>query len=297
MGAMRLIPGLGRPITMSRSTSASQVWIRFLRHRVAVAALIFIFAQLAVAVFADLIAPYGPYASDYTATYQAPSTKHLLGTDDLGRDMLSRIIYGTRVSYAVGVLSNVLIVLIGVPLGAITGLVGGWFDFVLMRLVDILSSIPSLLFYILLMIVLGAGIGNIILAMTVTGWIGVTRLVRAQVLSLKESDYVRAARSMGASAAWIVYKHIVRNSLGVVIVSMTLGVPGAMFSEAGLSFLGLGIAPPTPSWGQMIGVYQSFVRTSPHLIVYPSLVLAFTMLAWVILGDGIRDAVDPSMRS
>ena len=220
-----------------------------------------------------------------------------MGTDDLGRDMLSRIIYGTRVSYAVGLLSNVFIVLIGVPLGAITGLVGVWFDFVLMRLVDILSSIPSLLFYILLMIVLGAGIGNIILAMTVTGWIGVTRLVRAQVLSLKESDYVRAARSMGASAAWIVYKHIVRNSLGVVIVSMTLGVPGAMFSEAGLSFLGLGIAPPTPSWGQMIGVYQSFVRTSPHLIVYPSLVLAFTMLAWVILGDGIRDAVDPSMRS
>ena len=294
---MRLIPGLSRPITMSRSTSASQVWIRFLRHRVAVAALIFIFAQLAVAVFADFIAPYGPYASDYTATYQAPSAKHLLGTDDLGRDVLSRIIYGTRVSYAVGLLSNVFIVLIGVPLGAITGLVGGWFDFVLMRLVDILSSIPSLLFYILLMIVLGAGIGNIILAMTVTGWIGVTRLVRAQVLSLKESDYVRAARSMGASAAWIIYKHIVRNSLGVVIVSMTLGVPSAMFSEAGLSFLGLGIAPPTPSWGQMIGVYQSFVRTSPHLIVYPSLVLAFTMLAWVILGDGIRDAVDPSMRS
>ena len=192
---------------------------------------------------------------------------------------------------------RVFVVAIGLPLGAIGGLVGGWLDFTLTRLIDVLSSIPGLLLYILLMIALGAGLQNMILAFTITGWIGIARLVRGQVLSLKETDYVRAARAMGAGTSWIVRTHILRNSLTPVIVSMTLGVPGAMFAEAGLSFLGLGVPPPTPSWGQMIGVYQGFVRTSPHLILYPSLVLAITMLAWIILGDGVRDALDPNIRS
>jgi ABC-type dipeptide/oligopeptide/nickel transport system permease subunit len=133
--------------------------------------------------------------------------------------------------------------------------------------------------------------------MTITGWIGIARLVRGQVLSLKETDFVRASRSMGANTGWITKTHIIRNTLTPVIVSMTLGVPGAMFAEAGLSFLGLGIAPPTPSWGQMIGIYQSYVRTWPHMILYPALVLAITMLAWIILGDGVRDALDPNIRS
>jgi ABC-type dipeptide/oligopeptide/nickel transport system permease subunit len=279
------------------ASSLVQAWRRFMRNKPAVIALIFILLQLLVAVFAAYIAPFGPYVSDYTATYQGPGPKYLLGTDDLGRDMLSRIIYGTRVSYSVGVLSQILVVLLGLPLGAIAGLVGGWVDYALMRVIDVLSSIPGLLLYMLLMVALGAGLGNIILAMTITGWIGIARLVRGQVLSLKETDFVRASRSMGGGTSWIVRKHIVRNSLTPVIVSMTLGVPGAMFAEAGLSFLGLGIPPPTPSWGQMIGIYQGFVRTSPHLIVYPSLVLAITMLAWIVLGDGVRDALDPNMRT
>lgn len=280
-----------------RTSSAAQAWRRFLRRKWAVAALIFILLQVLAAVFAKQIAPYDPYFSDYTATYANPSPQHWLGTDDLGRDMLSRVIYGARVSYAVGVLSQVFIVLIGLPVGAFAGLVGGWLDFALMRLIDVLSSIPGLLLYILLMVVLGAGLENIILAMTLTGWIGIARLVRGQVLSLKESDFVRASRSMGADTAWITRTHIIRNTLTPVIVSMTLGVPGAMFAEAGLSFLGLGIAPPTPSWGQMIGIYQGFVRTWPHLILYPALVLAVTMLAWILLGDGVRDALDPNIRS
>jgi ABC-type dipeptide/oligopeptide/nickel transport system permease subunit len=166
-----------------------------------------------------------------------------------------------------------------------------------MRLIDVLSSIPGLLFYILLMIVLGAGIGNILLAMAITGWIGIARLVRGQVLSLKETDFVRASRSMGGDSSWIIRKHLLRNSLTPVIVSMTLGVPGAMFAEAGLSFLGLGVPPPNPSWGQMIGIYQTYVRTSPHLILAPAIVLAVTMLAWIVLGDGVRDALDPNIRT
>ena len=290
-------PAVVKLRAVPRASSARQAWRRFARNKAAVAALIFILLQVLVAIFAKYVAPYDPYMSDFAATYGAPNAKYWLGTDDLGRDVLSRIIYGTRVSLAVGVLSQVAVVIIGLPLGAIGGLVGGWVDYALTRLIDVLSSIPGLLLYILLMIALGAGLQNMILAFTITGWIGIARLVRGQVLSLKETDYVRAARAMGAGTSWILRTHILRNSLTPVIVSMTLGVPGAMFAEAGLSFLGLGVPPPTPSWGQMIGVYQGFVRTSPHLILYPSLVLAITMLAWIILGDGVRDALDPNIRS
>ena len=273
------------------------VWRRFVRNTWSMIALIFILLEVIMAIFAPLIAPYDPYKSDYPAAYKGPSETHLWGADDLGRDVFSRIIYGGRVSYIVGVLSQVFIVLIGLPVGAIAGLVGGWVDFALMRLIDVLSSIPGLLFYILLMIVLGAGVFNILLAMTLTGWIGIARLVRGQVLSLKETDFVRAARSMGGDSSWIIRMHLLRNSLTPVIVSMTLGVPGAMFAEAGLSFLGLGVPPPQPSWGQMIGIYQTYVRTSPHLVIAPALVLAVTMLAWIILGDGVRDALDPNIRT
>ncbi len=285
-------------IKAARRASTTRLTIqRFMRNKVAVGALIFIIGQLLVAVFAQQLAPFDPYFSDYSVTYSPPSAEHLLGADDLGRDFLSRLIYGTRVSYSVGLLSQVAIVLIGLPLGALAGLAGGWFDFVLTRIIDVLSSIPGLLLYILLVIAIGAGLQSILIAMSLTGWIGIARLIRGQVLTLKESDFVRASRSMGAGTSWILRAHIARNSLTPVIVSMTLGVPGAMFSEAGLSFLGLGIPAPTPSLGQMIGVYASYVRTSPHLILYPSLILAVTMLAWILLGDGVRDALDPNIRS
>ena len=279
-----------------RASSMALAGRRFLLQKTAMIALIFILAEILMAVFAPWIAPYDPNYSDYTATYQPPSRAHWMGTDDLGRDVLSRVIFGARVSYAVGILSQIALVLIGLPLGAMAGLIGGRLDYVLMRVIDVLSSIPGLLLYILLMIALGAGLQNMILAMAITGWIGIARLVRGQVLSLKASDYVRASRSMGGNTSWITRKHIIRNSLTVVIVTMALGVPGAMFAEAGLSFLGLGIPPPTPSWGQMIGVYQQYIRAFPYLLLFPAIVLAITMLAWILLGDGIRDALDPNIR-
>ena len=280
-----------------RASTAGLAARRFMRNKVAVGALVFILLQLLTAVFAQYLAPYDPYLPDYTVTYAGPSAQHWLGTDDFGRDLLSRLIFGTRVSYAVGLLSQLAIVVIGLPLGALAGLSGGWFDFVLTRVIDILSSIPGLLLYILLVIALGAGLGSILIAMSLTGWIGIARLIRGQVLTLKQSDFVRASRSMGADTSWILRAHMARNALTPVIVSMTLGVPGAMFGEAGLSFLGLGIPLPTPSWGQMIGLYATFVRTSPHLVLFPSLILAVTMLAWILLGDGVRDALDPNIRS
>jgi ABC-type dipeptide/oligopeptide/nickel transport system permease subunit len=283
------------PVT-GRDGALILAWRRFRRKKLALVAVAFIVMELIVAIFAPLLAPFDPYAGDYAATWQLPSTAHWLGTDELGRDVLSRLIYGARISLAVGVISQIVIVLIGVPIGACAGLVGGWFDYAVMRVVDVLSSLPPLLFYILLLVVLGAGFQNIIIAMALTGWIGIARIVRGQVLSLKETDFVRAARAMGGGTWHIVTVHLIRNTTTPVIVSMTLGVPAAMFAEAGLSFLGLGISPPRTSWGQMIGAYQQFIQVYWHLTVFPALVLAFTMLAWVIVGDALRDALDPSVR-
>lgn len=257
-----------------------------------VVALSFIILEVAIALCAPWLAPYDPYQGDFTATWQTPNTLHWLGTDDLGRDVLSRLIYGARVSISVGVLSQLAIALVGLPIGALAGLRGGWLDYVVMRIIDVLSSLPALLFYILLMVALGAGFGNLLIALAATGWIGMARLVRGQVLSLKETDYVRAARAMGGGTWHIIVTHLLRNALTPVIVAFALGIPGAMFAEAGLSFLGLGIPSPQASWGQMIGLYQAYIRTAWHLTVFPATVLALTMLAWFLLGDGIRDALD-----
>jgi ABC-type dipeptide/oligopeptide/nickel transport system permease subunit len=275
---------------------AYKAWVRFRRNKMAMISAVFIILEILVAIFAQQIAPYDPLKGDYKATWELPSATHWLGTDDLGRDVLTRLIYGARISLSIGILSQIIIAVIGVPVGALAGLVGGWFDFVLMRLVEILSSIPMLFLYILLLIALGGGFQNILLALAVTGWIGIARLVRGQVLTLKATDYVRASRGLGATTSQILFKHILPNSLTPVIVSLALGIPGAMFAEAGLSFIGLGIAPPTPSWGQMIGRYQTYIQTYWHLTVFPAVILALTMLAYIYLGDGIQEALDPNVR-
>jgi ABC-type dipeptide/oligopeptide/nickel transport system permease subunit len=278
--------------TTPRASGRLRFWRRFCRNRLAVAALVFIIFQIIVAVAAPFIAPFNPYKGDFLATWETPGRLHWFGTDDLGRDVFSRLLYGARVSISVGILSQLAIALVGVPVGALAGLKGGWLDYVIMRVIDVLSSLPTILFYILLMVVLGAGFWNLILAMTLTGWIGTARLVRGQVLSLKKTDFIRASRAMGGGTIYIIKKHILRNVMTPVIVSIALGIPGAMFAEAGLSFLGLGIPAPQASWGQMIGMYQAYIRTAWHLTVFPSIVLALTMLAWFLFADGIRDALD-----
>jgi ABC-type dipeptide/oligopeptide/nickel transport system permease subunit len=290
------VAALREPPVPREQRPAYKAWVRFRRNKLAMLSVGFIVLEIVVAAFAPALAPYDPLKGDYKATWQLPSREHWLGTDDLGRDLLTRLIYGARISISVGLLSQIIIAVIGVPVGALAGLVGGWFDFVLMRLVEILSSIPMLFFYILLLIALGGGFQNILLALAVTGWIGIARLVRGQVLTLKERDYVRAARAMGATTRQILWTHILPNALTPVIISLALGIPGAMFAEAGLSFIGLGVAPPTPSWGQMIGRYQTYIQTYWHLTVFPALVLALTMLAYIYLGDGLQEALDPSVR-
>jgi len=285
---------------VKRGGPLQKAWYRFTRRRWAVAGLIFIVFEIVLSLCAPLLVDAKiliyPYYNDYSATYQPPSAQHIFGTDEFGRDVFSRVIYGAQISYAVGVGSQLLVTVIGLAIGSLAGLIGGWVDFLVMRIIDVLSSVPMLLLYILMMIALGGSLINIILAMSITGWIGVARLVRGQVLSLKQTDYVRAARAMGASTNQIVMSHMVRNSMTPIIISAALGVPGSMFGEAGLSFLGLGIAPPTPSWGQMIGTYQTFINAWPWLVIFPALVLAVTMLAWILLGDGLRDALDPNIR-
>lgn len=271
-------------------------WFRFRHNRRAMIALGFIILEILMAVFAPTIAPYPPDKIHYEALWSLPTKEHWMGTDDLGRDVLSRLIYGGRVSIAVGILAQTVQVLVGLPVGAIAGLLGGWIDYVFMRLIDILSSIPSMLLYLLMLLVLPRGFFSIIIALSVTGWIGIARLVRGQVLSLKATDYVRAARGMGANTQHIITSHLLRNTLSPVLVSITLGIPGSMMAEAGLSFLGIGISPPMSSWGQMIGLYQAYIQTSWHLTVFPALVLSVTMLAWFTLGDGLRDAFDPSIQ-
>lgn len=275
-----------------RAPGRRRFWRRFSRNKIAVGAGCFIIFQIIIAIAAPYIAPYNPYKGDFLATWETPGRLHWLGTDDLGRDVLSRLLYGARISISVGVLSQLAIALVGVPIGALAGLKAGWIDYILMRVIDVLSSLPIILFYILLMVALGAGFWNMILAMTLTGWIGIARLVRGQVLSLKKADYVRASRAMGGGTFHILKKHILRNITTPVIVSIALGIPAAMFAEAGLSFLGLGVPSPEVSWGQMIGMYQPYIRTAWHLTVFPAVILALTMLAWFLFADGIRQTFD-----
>jgi ABC-type dipeptide/oligopeptide/nickel transport system permease subunit len=286
----------GSAVGYKRRTVTQAFWYRLRRNRKAMLALTFIILEILIAVFAPWIAPYKPNESDYSAVWSGPSREHWMGADDLGRDVMSRLIYGGRVSISVGVLAQLTQVLIGLPIGAIAGIVGGWVDYAFMRLIDVLSSIPNMLLYLLMVLVLPRGFLSIVIALSVTGWIGIARLVRGQVLSLKATDYVRAARGMGANTKHIIASHLIRNTLSPVLVSVTLGIPGSMMAEAGLSFLGLGITPPMASWGQMIGLYQDYIQTSWHLTVFPGTVLSLTMLAWFTLGDGLRDAFDPSLQ-
>jgi ABC-type dipeptide/oligopeptide/nickel transport system permease subunit len=267
-------------------------WRLLARNKTAVFAIFFIIFQIIFAVAAPYIAPYNPYKGDFLATWETPNRLHWLGTDDLGRDVFSRLLYGARISLSVSVLSQLAVALVGVPVGALAGLKGGWLDYIIMRVIDVLSSLPTILFYILLMVALGVGFWNLIFAMTLTGWIGIARLVRGQVLSLKKTDYVRASRAMGGSTFYIFKKHILRNVMSPIIVSIALGIPAAMFAEAGLSFLGLGVPAPEVSWGQMIGMYQPYIRTAWHLTLFPAVVLAFTMLAWFVLADRLRQIIN-----
>lgn len=266
---------------------------RLIANRLALIGTIIILTITFMAIFAPIVAPYDYRDQHWGETYQSPSREWPMGTDDVGRDMLSRMIYGARVSMAVGLGAQVIVLLIGVPIGAIAGYAGGWVDNILMRFVDVMYAFPQLLFVILIMAMLGRGLQNIFIAIGITGWVILARVARAEFLSARGRDYVISAHAAGAGPWRIVMKHILPNALTPIIVTVTFGIPLAIFTEASLSFVGVGISPPTPSWGYMVGQNQQYLNSYWFLSLFPALAIALVMMAFTFFGDGLRDALDP----
>ena len=290
---------VGVPVEETRIRSSS-LWRdgvrRLRRNRLAVAGGAVIALLCFIAIFADFLAPLPYTKSNFGRLNEAPSRDYPLGTDQLGRDLLSRMIYGARVSMLVGLGAQVIVVLIGVPIGALSGYLGGRTDMFLTRFIDVMYAFPRLLFVILLMSMLGAGLTNIFIAIGLTGWVGIARQTRAQVLAIKQMEFVDGARALGAGFRRLLVRHILPNALTPIVVAVTFGIPEAIFTEAALSFIGVGINPPTPSWGQMVGEGQQYIRSYWHLCVFPSIAIAITMLSFAFFGDGVRDALDPKLK-
>lgn len=268
---------------------------RFFKNRLAVIGFIVVFTFLLIALFAPLIAPfdYDEAFFDRTRLFPFQDPRHPFGTDELGRDYLSRLIFGARTSLFVALVVQGISLLIGVPLGALSGFVGGKTDFVITRIIDVMTAFPSLLFAILVSSVMAGGFRTVVVALSITSWIGYARLTRAQVLQLREQDYVAAANALGARQGRIILRHILPNALSPLLVAVTFGVPATIFAEAGLSFLGFGVNDPIASWGKMVGVSSAYVRVYWHLALLPTLAIALTMLGFSFMGDGLRDALDP----
>jgi ABC-type dipeptide/oligopeptide/nickel transport system permease subunit len=271
-------------------------WHRLIKNKMAVIGMVIVAAFFVIAIFAPIIAPYGE--AEVVAPelrLMEPSWNFPLGLDQNGRDMFSRMVYGARVSLLVGVVAQLIVVGIGVPVGAIAGFYSGKVDNVLMRTVDVFYAIPQLLLVLLLVNMLGPGMKNIFIAIGVTGWVTMARLVRGVMLSNREQEYIKASRVAGASNGYIILRHMLPNSLTPIVVALTFGIPQAIFIEASLSFVGVGIRPPQPSWGQMVGTGQQYIQSVQHLMLFPCLAIALTMLAFTFLGDGLRDALDVRM--
>ena len=269
---------------------------RYARNRLALAGLWVVLVIVAVAAFAPWIAPHSPIKPDFFNTLKAPASGHLMGTDDLGRDVLSRVIFGTRISLLAGVISVGIAVLIGLPLGLISGFYRGRMDDVLMRVTDAMLSFPFLVLALALVAVLGAGLDRAMIAIGIVFMPAFIRLSRGQVLSEREANYVEAARALGAGDGRIIWKHILPNILSPMLVQASLSTAAAITAEATLSFLGLGTQPPTPSWGSMLNFAQAYLSTAPWMAVYPGLAIFITVLALNLLGDGLREALDPRLR-
>ena len=275
------------------STFLKDAWDRFKRNKLGLFGLIIIIAMLLFAVFGPIVIPFDYTVQDLNNMYAAPDGTHIMGTDALGRDMFVRMAYGARISLSCGFVASLISLFIGVTYGAIAGFIGGAVDNIMMRIVDIISSVPSMLYIILLMVVLGNGLTNVFIVIGITGWLGMARLVRGEVLSLKQREFVLAARVSNVSNFRIILKHLIPNAFGPIIVSLTLSIPSAIFLEASLQFLGLGITAPMPSWGGLANEGLQALRTYPHMILWPSIFISLTILAFNFLGDALRDALDP----
>ncbi|SER64605.1 peptide/nickel transport system permease protein/oligopeptide transport system permease protein [Parafannyhessea umbonata] len=278
-------------------------WKRLRKNKLAIFGAIWIIFMILVALTADLWVPQtlgSPTEADSTTMAQmsrlAPSAEHPFGTDTLGRDVLCRVIYGARISLAVGVLATAISTLIGLVMGALAAYYGGIWDTIIMRLADIFLAFPYTLFVIAMLAVIGSGIQNVFVAIGILGWPSIARVFRSAILSVKENDYVDAARAMGASDFRIIARHIFPNSVASIVVYATMNIGGAILTESALSYLGMGVVPPDPSWGIMIQDGQTYLATQPWLMLMPGLAILTTVLAFTLLGDGLRDALDVKMK-
>ena len=291
-------PSSAAPGTPAAGLSPTQeAWRRFKRHRLAYWSVWLLGALVLAVLFGPLVWKVGVNDVDLLASLSKPSAQHPLGTDDLGRDLLSRIIYGARISLLVGFVAVGIATAIGIVLGALAGYYGRWVDTLLMRFVDIMLCFPTFFLILAVIAFLDPSIWNIMIIIGLTGWMGVARLVRAEFLSLRERDFVLAARAIGASDGRIIFRHILPNALSPVLVSATLGVAGAILTESALSFLGIGVQPPTPAWGSMIADGRSFMLDAWWVSAFPGVAIFLLVLSVNLTSQGLRDAFDPGLRA
>lgn len=272
------------------------VWRRLKLNKLAMAGLIFVIFITLIAILGPMFSRYNYYSQDLNIANLPPSSAHWFGTDKFGRDIFVRILYGARISLTVGYVASILNIIIGIIYGGIAGYFGGKVDNIMMRIVDILYSIPMTIYVILFMVVFGAGLKSIIIALAVAFWLTMARIVRGEIMSLKQQEFVLAAKTLGASSARILFKHLIPNCLGPIIVTLTLSVPDAIFTESFLSFIGLGVSAPMASWGTLASDALDGFQLYPLQLFFPSIAICLTMLAFNLLGDGLRDSLDPKMK-
>jgi peptide/nickel transport system permease protein len=269
---------------------------RFKKNKRAMVGLWMVLVFIIVAIFAPLIAPYDPIEQNMQIMLEKPSLKHPFGTDEFGRDLLSRIIYGAQISLAIGTIGVLIAVVFGVALGTIAGYFGGWIDHIIMRIMDIFMAFPSFLLALAIVSVLGPGMVNVMIAIGIFSIPNFSRIARSSVISIKNKEFIEATRAMGGTDTRIIIKHLIPNSISPIIVLSTMRIATAIITAAGLSFLGMGAQPPTPEWGAMLSTGREYLRVAPHVSTIPGLAIMFLVLGFNMLGDGLRDALDPKMK-
>lgn len=291
------LPVQDEQVVTKKRSQLKEVWRRFCRNKQAMIGLAMLFLLIFAAVFANVIAPYDPVEQNLLIRLQGPSAAHWFGTDELGRDIFSRILYGARISLTVGLIAVSISCVAGCALGAIAGYYGGILDTVIMRISDIMMAIPSILLNISIVAALGTGLQNVMIAIGISSVPAYCRIMRASLLSLKNQEFVDASRVAGSTDFYIIMHHIIPNSLAPLIVQATLKIGGAILSCASMSFIGLGIVPPTPEWGAMLSTGRDFLRDAPHLTAFPGLAIMFAVFSMNLIGDGHRDALDPKLKN
>lgn len=283
-------------IAGAASGMLADAWLRLRKNKAAVVALFILIAIILLALFGPILSPYNFAATDYPNAYASPTSAHIFGTDQFGRDLWTRVWMGTRISLLIALVAAVLDLAVGVLYGAVSALLGGRVDAIMQRIIEILVGIPSLIIVILFMMAFPAGVGTIIAALSITGWVNMARLVRAEILKLKNQEFVMASHVLGSSNFYIIMKDLIPNTVGIIVIQVMFTIPSAIFTEAFLSFIGIGLAEPQASLGVLINGGYQVLQNYPHVLVAPAIIIVLIMVCFSVLGDGLRDALDPQMR-